>query len=454
MWFSTDRPSESFRENVALLAIDKLVLGALIAIAVVIYDLWKTDEVRKYADAHQRVELAFKRAEYIKDVLPVLLDETNDVMVRAQSFASLVETSSISPEAAIRFADRLLLDDVLRIGQVDVTPFHRLNPQYGRTLQNTIEDSSEEAVLANAITVVMPAGVPWLLDAYRKTVLKAETQTRDSTDTVGDSSDLRADVLAVARAFWARLFIATVERTTDKELAFLESSPLVDRHLTTIDEICKESPVGTSGSWFDRSNKTLKTVAAIQLLRDNVEHRDDEAARYLLPYMNPSASGTDIRYATTVVELVTQNGVASSELSLEALNFAVQMKESRKEPSTASEQSRASQESALLQEVSNLLYRAVRYQDVSDALEPLLLEELRWVITEVDRAPRQRYPGDTWQLETTLVRIVGATRGGERGRSSDEVDRQLERLYDLGRERLLPRGFHDFVNDWERSKAH
>jgi predicted Co/Zn/Cd cation transporter (cation efflux family) len=64
---------ETFREKLYLLVIDKVVIGALIAIAFIVYDQWKTQEVRRYTDTQEEVQLAFRRAEYVKQLIPIVL---------------------------------------------------------------------------------------------------------------------------------------------------------------------------------------------------------------------------------------------------------------------------------------------------------------------------------------------------------------------------------------------
>ena len=73
--------SESFRGKLYLLALDKIVIGALIAVAFVVYDHWKTQELHNYEDETQ---LAFRRAEYVKDLAPIVLDAKQDVLYREQ----------------------------------------------------------------------------------------------------------------------------------------------------------------------------------------------------------------------------------------------------------------------------------------------------------------------------------------------------------------------------------
>src|SRR5258708_547017 len=104
---------ETFRGKVYLLVIDKVVIGALIAIALLVYDQWKTREIQRYTTAQEEVQLSFRRAEYVKQLVPIVLDDTKHIRYRAQSLGALVETKSIEANSAVIFAKMLLDSDVL-----------------------------------------------------------------------------------------------------------------------------------------------------------------------------------------------------------------------------------------------------------------------------------------------------------------------------------------------------
>ncbi len=78
---------ESFRGKLYLLVLDKVVIGALIAIAFLVYDRWKTEEVRRYTVAQEETQLGFKRAEYVKQLVPIVLNGHQDIQYRAHAFS-------------------------------------------------------------------------------------------------------------------------------------------------------------------------------------------------------------------------------------------------------------------------------------------------------------------------------------------------------------------------------
>lgn len=87
---------ESFRGRLYLLAIDKVVIGALIAMALFVYDRWRTTEARRYDEARQETDLGFKRTEYVKELVPIVLDDRSNVLFRAHAFAALVRNDDIA----------------------------------------------------------------------------------------------------------------------------------------------------------------------------------------------------------------------------------------------------------------------------------------------------------------------------------------------------------------------
>jgi hypothetical protein len=143
---------ETFREKLYLLVIDKVVIGALIAIAFIVYDQWKTQEVRRYTDTQEEVQLAFRRAEYVKQLIPIVLASEQDVRYRAHALGALVETRSIDANSAVNFAGKLL-DSNLWVGSED----------------GEIPSPTSEDYFLDVMRKSMPSGLQALLKAYDDT---------------------------------------------------------------------------------------------------------------------------------------------------------------------------------------------------------------------------------------------------------------------------------------------
>jgi hypothetical protein len=103
---------ESFKGKFYLLIIDKLVIGAIVALALLAYDQYRTSEVERREDRAAEIQREFERAKLLKEFLPVLLDKTSDVSARAHLLRSAVVTGAINPEDAIELAISLKEDDL------------------------------------------------------------------------------------------------------------------------------------------------------------------------------------------------------------------------------------------------------------------------------------------------------------------------------------------------------
>ena len=116
---------ESFRGKLSLLVIDKLVIGAVIALAFVVYDLWRTADLHRYETKSKEVQfryetqakevqLQFERAKLVREFMPVIAGREADVVTRAYVLRSAIATGSLDAEAGIELGRNLLeagLDD-------------------------------------------------------------------------------------------------------------------------------------------------------------------------------------------------------------------------------------------------------------------------------------------------------------------------------------------------------
>src|ERR1017187_4908164 len=103
--------SDSFRGKIYLLVFDKVVLGAVIALALFVYKRWETNDQRAYED---RTTLAFQRATYVKELVPMVIDTERDMSARSQALIALIETGSVSDKNAIGLAALLLRQGLIR----------------------------------------------------------------------------------------------------------------------------------------------------------------------------------------------------------------------------------------------------------------------------------------------------------------------------------------------------
>lgn len=100
--------AESFNGKLLLLVIDKVVIGAIIALAFLLYDRYKTADTRLYEQKREQTQLAFERSRVIKEFLPVIQDPKIDLTTRAYVLRSAVLTQSIDPDAAFEIGQDFL----------------------------------------------------------------------------------------------------------------------------------------------------------------------------------------------------------------------------------------------------------------------------------------------------------------------------------------------------------
>ena len=122
MQYFTEAKAESFRGKLILLLVDKLVVGAIIAVAFLVYDGHRREDQQRFetqlaerAYALERVrsdreelvadaQFKFQRARIMKEILPVILDKTTDVITRGYLLSSAFLDGFINPEVATEFA--------------------------------------------------------------------------------------------------------------------------------------------------------------------------------------------------------------------------------------------------------------------------------------------------------------------------------------------------------------
>ena len=202
---------ESFRGKLYLMVIDKIIIGALIAVAFVIYDQWKMQEKLIHDAAQKEADLVFKRAEYIKQLTPIVLNNQNDVLVRGHALRALVETESVTSSSAVFLAQKLLLAGLLAAGggpEKSPTSFH---PTYDRG-----------HFLLSTMLQAMPEGIADVLRMFERTG-KADDHEKSNDQIIGD-----------AKAFWRSLVLETIRTYPDDELGMLNDDSFLVEHIKTL----------------------------------------------------------------------------------------------------------------------------------------------------------------------------------------------------------------------------
>ena len=422
----------SLRTQLILLFLDKLVIGLILAGTFYYYDQSKTAEQQAYDQERRETDLDFMRADYVKELLPQVLDPDQDAFFRTQALAALIETDSISPESAVRFTQRLLLDDVLASSASQVTPLSPLSPLYQRSPENTFYPGSEEEFLLGTVRRVMPAGMRWVLGEYRRVGAKRDTIRQDEPE---------YRVLEDTARFWAVLFRNAASELPDSELGLLSSDQFLANNLVTLVELMPRYPVNdlgepawertrmeaekwhdTTEEWIKREVKGLRMMAAVFILGAGRAHplRSD-AEDYLAPMFNPRHSMEELSVGVELATLSRSRGLQSSQLALKALEFLLSSRVSYSRTDRGAVEEMIE---AMADATYDYLRYAVRTPAVTETLEPVLVGELR-------RYANGRSSDECGPVEERLATILADTNANGSGvmsREGEAVHREFQRL--------------------------
>lgn len=307
--------ADSFRGKLVLLLLDKLVIGAILALAFLIYDRYRAADVKR-ADrdrtaetqrfqkelatlSHslevERAEQAarredraaelqqdFERVRLSKDVLPLILDDTSDTVARGYVLQSAYSAKLLNAETVIELGHKLHTqgipkDDFRRIMN-DVLPqgMHALARRGNRLLEEWIRQGESPGNIyyspENAATndeAQLAITKEW--DAWRGVAMDASLRLEASRHDVPDLIS---------------------------GLYFLLQ--------------CRDS--GVAKEFFTNSNRTLKLIGSIDCLRHNWGPTV-EAAAFLSDDWNRLDFTTleDVKYAQAVLDVLYLFGSSKTE---------------------------------------------------------------------------------------------------------------------------------------------
>ena len=285
---------ESFKSKVYLLILDKVVLGALIAIALFAYDRWKVFDQRAYDD---HVTFAFQRAGYVKDLVPIVLSKQN-VAVRSEALIALIRTRSIADASAISMANRLLDDGLIRA-------------ESGELFRQIGTDPLLDALLEH-----MPAALPSMLEGYE---LRKSAIAQRGTET-GDAALNEADT----DRFWGWLLYRTIQDKPDRDLSqfgHLDDDTFLSTYLPTLVRVYNNSPTWMRWepgyNWRIRRPKAVRILAALADNGDSIPNRAQiaQSEASLLGVLDPSApTEANLELASTLLDLIRSRELASPAL--------------------------------------------------------------------------------------------------------------------------------------------
>jgi hypothetical protein len=291
-----DVDPDSFRGKVYLLAIDKVVIGALLALAFAGYSWWTKIETRAYEARLQETDLGFRRAEYVKELVPLVVDSEIDLSARAQALIALIETHSVGDKNALGLTERLLRSGLIRSDYPDDLIWHRDHP------------------VLDALEGRMPAALESLLQHYM--VSMAPDQEHPLTQRT------RADI----EEFWSELFFRTLDHHQDPQLTALNSDAFLSNYLWVMDRLLDRRLLGNGKAkeWFFRAPKGLRILAALRGVGEVGINQHALGREYLLTLVSPPHLTSDnLSLAGTVIRLHEERQWASKALATRCLEIVL-----------------------------------------------------------------------------------------------------------------------------------
>lgn len=253
-WFDPN----SFKGKCLLLLVDKILIGAIIGVAIICYEHHKTNDDRQYNEI-------FKHAEYIKELLPIVTDESKDATQRAHALYSLINTQSIDANSSFNLANNILittiLDTVAEIPIIGNRSHYELYDNYFNGADITLE---------NGLKNLLPSGFEQLLFEYQ-VILDLQESTKGKNKI--DYQSFMRRRLRQVDGFWIRLFVNMLNNHTDGELNILNLESLIERNFNALKELSRRAPRYDS-TFLKKSLQspllTLRIFGSMWLLRDSV----------------------------------------------------------------------------------------------------------------------------------------------------------------------------------------
>jgi hypothetical protein len=281
---------ESFRGKLLLLIFDKVVLGAMIGLALFMYKRWEVTDQRAYED---RTTLAFQRAGYVKELVPMVVDSRRDLPARSQALIALIETGSVGDKNALGLTEILLRQGLIR----SEYPF-RWNGDHP---------------LIDALATRMPSALEPLLSHYLVSAAPDDKRQIDART--------RSDI----EEFWSVLFVRTLDRQSDAQLALLNSDAFLTNYLSVMDRLL-DRPLGEDKvkAWFARTPKGLRILAALRGVSEVGIGQHALGRNYLLTALSPPRpAASSLSLAGAVIRLQEERGWASKALATRCLEIVL-----------------------------------------------------------------------------------------------------------------------------------
>ena len=426
--FSIEIDSDSFRAKVWLLVLDKIVIGAIIFGAFAIYQYLEKKESRDYAEDREEIQLAFRRAENLKELVPVVLDGQREIQLKAHMLSALINTQSISSSSAVDLASQILYSDG------------------GEQL------AAENSFLADTMAQVMPKGLGAAIDNHSDA--RAESTGYDKHWSIA--------------LFWQHLILEALRRAQVLGSEELNSPDYLVQNFGSLIHFQSTAGDNEAYEWSRSKVRGLRLLGTFAILdrasAQRARRRDtdpDTRQPLLLPahaerYLTFSSSDiNEPALATLIVEKLHSDYVALPEASdriLEVIEQSPVRDAVRRHHPFAGFDRR-------VHETANWAYRALEYVawsaakpdlagQIEDRVLPLVERFCDHVKSDLSDALDQRAN----LIDRSFVQVLmNTTLSGSSSHIPDEgTVSVLTELFSLSEGTLEQAGINDLADDWSK----
>jgi hypothetical protein len=298
--------AESFKGKLLLLVLDKLLIGAIIALAFFAYDRYRTSDQQRFEsgmvkythdlelerrnqeavreDRAAKIQREFERARLAKELLPLILDNSTDVVARGYVLRSALSTGLIGPEAAIEISKTLHKQG---IPDIDI---HRI----------------ARAAFPDGFVAIARHGArlrdEWIrLDHHPKEVYLHEMDVQKLPS--------KSAAVAKERRLWRAVILQLLPEIGDPAERQLFTRSFLRKHLSSLYFLLPNNSEPASTRLFQHSSRTLRLFGSLDCIIHDWGPLQ-EAVRYLGGELSALdlKSLDDISYARSFVQTLSLYG--------------------------------------------------------------------------------------------------------------------------------------------------
>ncbi len=268
---------ESFNGKAILLIVDKLIIGAILAVAFVVYDQYKDNQARKERNESQSIQLDFERAKMAKEFWPIIMNSQNDLLVRGYTLRSGILSKSIEPNTGIDVAFKLYKEG-LRDEDFIILAKATLPDGLNSFLQNITEVANEYLTIQN------PDG------------------SLNKPDTVTDLA-VTLNRIERYRKTLRRILYESINENGEAKFQSLEQQEFLSKNLSALFFVYKSRDSFDAINQMSNKLKGLRLVGAIN--RIFFDSKDLDALRFMNSQLILDYHKLDnIEYASSILQVI------------------------------------------------------------------------------------------------------------------------------------------------------